>query len=89
MLTFQDGITVTTKDGRDIGKSQNAAFGAVTQVSAGKPQNTLETTQGQIDGFLSQLPFKYYLPEEASWEIDLGFTPGLPPGWIRCGRARL
>jgi len=24
---------------------------------------TLETTQGQTDGFLSQLPFKCYLPE--------------------------
>jgi len=27
---------------------------------------TLETTQGQIDGFCSQLPFKYYLPEVES-----------------------
>ena len=27
---------------------------------------TLETTQGQIDGLLSQLPFKCYLPEVAS-----------------------
>ena len=27
---------------------------------------TLETTQGQIDGFFSQLPFKCYLPEVAS-----------------------
>jgi hypothetical protein len=27
---------------------------------------TLETTQGQMDGFSSQLPFKYYLPEVAS-----------------------
>ena len=26
----------------------------------------LETTQGQIDGFFSQLPFKCYLPEVAS-----------------------
>ncbi|KAJ1478516.1 Tricarboxylate carrier-domain-containing protein [Baffinella frigidus] len=29
---LKEGITVTTKDGREIGKSQNAAFGAVTQV---------------------------------------------------------
>ena len=27
---------------------------------------TLATTQGQIDGLLSQLPFKCYLPEETS-----------------------
>ena len=27
---------------------------------------TLEATQGQIDGFFSQLPFKCYLPEVAS-----------------------
>ena len=27
--------------------------------------STLETTQGQIDGFCSQLPFKCYLPEVA------------------------
>jgi len=26
---------------------------------------TPETTQGQKDGFFSQLPFKYYLPEVA------------------------
>ena len=29
---------------------------------------TLETTQGQIDGFMSQLRFKCYLLEEASAE---------------------
>jgi len=29
-------------------------------------KTTLETTQGQIDGFFSQLPSKYYLPEVAS-----------------------
>ena len=29
-------------------------------------QTALETTQGQIDGFSSQLPFKCYLPEVAS-----------------------
>ena len=36
--------------------------------TAEPPQSvsTLETTQGQIDGFFSQLPFKYYLPEVAS-----------------------
>ena len=28
--------------------------------------STLETSQGQIDGFFSQLPFKFYLPKEAS-----------------------
>ena len=27
---------------------------------------TQETTQGQIDGFFSELPFKCYLPEVAS-----------------------
>jgi hypothetical protein len=29
---------------------------------------TLETAQGQIDGFFSQLPFKCYLPAVASVE---------------------
>jgi len=29
---------------------------------------TLETTQGQIDGFFSLLPFKCYLPEVGSVE---------------------
>ena len=32
-------------------------------------EDTLETTQGQIDGFLIQIPFTYYLPEVASFEI--------------------
>jgi len=36
----------------------------------------LETTQGQIHRFLSQLTFKLYRPE----------TPGLPPGWTGRGR---
>ena len=27
---------------------------------------TLETTQGQMDGFFSQLPYKFYLEEVAS-----------------------
>ena len=30
-----------------------------------KRLNTLETTQGHIDGLFSQLPFKCYLPEVA------------------------
>ena len=34
----------------------------------------LETTQGQIDGFFSQSPFKRYL----LWEFDLRFALGLP-----------
>ena len=29
-------------------------------------RTALEATPGQIDGFFSQLPFKCYLPEEAS-----------------------
>ena len=36
------------------------------QVSPAPPLPTLETTQGQIHGYLSQLPFKCYLPEVAS-----------------------
>ena len=28
--------------------------------------STLETTQGQMDGFFSQVPLKCYLPEVAS-----------------------
>ena len=32
----------------------------------GTPVATLETTQGQIEGFFSQVPFRCYLPESAS-----------------------
>ena len=35
----------------------------VTQV---EERAILETTQGQMDGFVSQFPFKCYLPEVAS-----------------------
>jgi hypothetical protein len=37
--------------------------------------STLETTQGQIDGFFSQIPFKFYLPEVASVEDGLEIFP--------------
>ena len=46
---------------------------------------TLETTQGQIHGFLSPLPFKCYIH---LWEIDLRFAPGLPPGRRGSGAQR-
>jgi len=36
------------------------------EVQSGPDFATLETTQGQIDGFCSQLPFKSCLPEVAS-----------------------
>jgi len=38
---------------------------------------TLEATQGQIDGFFSQLPYKCHQNQV----IDSGFAHGLPPGW--------
>ena len=38
----------------------------------------IEATQGQNDGFFSQLPYKCH---QHLWEIDLRFAPGLPPGW--------
>ena len=53
--------------------------------------STLETTQGQIDGFFSQLPFRCYLPEVASvgdrhkicpWvasRVVCGINPGRDP----------
>ena len=38
-----------------------------TRASANPRQSlTLEATQGQIDGFISQLPYKCYLEEVAS-----------------------
>ena len=40
----------------------------------------LETTQGQIDGFFSQLRFKYYLPEVASMGDRLKIRP-----WVAFG----
>ena len=35
-------------------------------VARGRPLTILETTRGQIDGFVNQLSFKCYLPEVAS-----------------------
>ena len=48
---------------------------------------TLETTQGQIDGFFSQLIFKYYLREVASVG---NLSEDLPLGCLQggCGCAR-
>jgi len=50
---------------------------------------TQETTQGQIDGFFSQLQYKCYSKRWHLWEIDLRSAPGLPPGricvWMRVG----
>ena len=40
-----------------------------------KPKATLKTSQGQIDGFFSQLPFKCYLPEVASVGDALKICP--------------
>ena len=37
--------------------------------------STLKKTQGQIDGFFSQLPFKCYLPEVASVGDRLKICP--------------
>ena len=42
------------------------APGATRQDETSWNVTALETTQGQIDGFRSQLPFKCYLPEVAS-----------------------
>ena len=44
----------------------------------------LEATQGQVDGFFSQLPYICHLEESKRWhlwEIDLGFALNLTPGW--------
>ena len=41
---------------------------AATLRASGQVKTTQETTQGRIDGFFSQLPFKCYLPEVASVE---------------------
>jgi hypothetical protein len=36
---WQNGITVSTKDGKEIGESKAAAFGAVAQVSPPPPSS--------------------------------------------------
>ena len=43
-----------------------ARHGAPPLATFHQPSATLETTQGKIDGFFSQLPFKFYLLEVAS-----------------------
>ena len=43
---------------------------------------TLETAEGQFDGFFSQLPYKCH-QHRVVWEIDLRFAHGLSPGWKR------
>jgi len=49
--------------------------------------STLDSTQGQMDGFFGQFPYNTNATRIGwrMWEIDLRFAPGLPPGW---GRAR-
>ena len=42
--------------------------------------SALEPTQGRMDGFISQLPCKFYLEEAASLGDLTRFAPGLPPG---------
>ena len=53
----------------------------------------LEATQGQMDGWLSQLPHKCYLEEvtfvEHLWEIDLMFALNSTPGWLARGGGTL
>jgi hypothetical protein len=41
-------------------------FGQTNQFQCQSSPTTLETTQGQTDGFFSQIPFRRYLPEVAS-----------------------
>ena len=50
-----------------------------------QPAATLETPQGQKDGFFSQLPFKWYLPEVASVGDSLKICPWVASrvGWDR------
>ena len=62
--------------------TQRARFLVLATDQALEP--TLEATQGQIDGFFSQPPFKCYLPEVA---FCGRFTEDLPIGCLQ-GRAR-
>ena len=41
----------------------------------------MEATQGQIDGFFSQLPYKCHVEEVAGWDIDLRFALNSTAGW--------
>ena len=45
---------------------QNSAFAYARQKIPLTPQPALEAALGQMDGFLSQLSYKYHLDEEAS-----------------------
>ena len=42
-------------------------------------------TQGQIDGFFSQITYKCHQNRVAAVGVDLRFAPGLPPGWFGVG----
>ena len=44
-------------------------------------QAALHATQGQMDGFFSQLPYKCHPEEVASVEIDSKFALISTPGW--------
>ena len=54
---------------REVRVALRQVGGALRHESEVNPRllaTTLETTQGKIDGFFSQLPCEYYLPEVAS-----------------------
>ena len=43
--------------------------------------SSLEATQGQMDGFFGQFPYKCHQNRVASVGVDCRFAHGLPPGW--------
>lgn len=68
---WQNGITVSTKDGKEIGESKAAAFGAVAQVSPPPPL------------FPLHLPPR---PRVVGWSVACRRRSALPAAcWIRYG----
>ena len=50
---------------RNVPKSERTKPSNPAEWLGSRVRATLETTQGQIDGFFSQLLFKFYLPDPA------------------------
>jgi len=66
-LCFQAGTTLAHPHS-NLAKDTPAAFRVSSQVRAPDAHTALEATQGQMDGFFSQLPYRCYLEEVASVE---------------------
>ena len=71
-----------------MGERVSDGRACATRAAWGIGAPTLEATQGQMDGFFSQLPYKCHLLDTNAtskrwhlWEIDFGFALKSTPGW--------